>query len=69
MSLQAASLADRIHDRTLQLLGTAMLKAEMCEQLGALGRSAEIPPHITELRAALDQACAELRLVMADLRE
>ena len=62
------ALADRIHDDVLQLLGTAMLKAELCEQLLALGRAAEVPDRLEELHAALGEACAELRGVMAELR-
>lgn len=64
----ASSLADRIHDDVLQLLGTAMLKAELCEQLGALDRWAEVPERLEELRDALERAVAELRAVMAELR-
>ena len=45
-------LARRIHDRVLQLLGTALLKTEMCEQLGRLGREGEIVETLVELRRA-----------------
>ena len=62
-------LARRIHDRVLQLLGSALLKTEMCEQLDRLGRADEIPAQLGELRAALDDAVVELRGIMADLRE
>ena len=31
-------LARRIHDGVMQLLGTALLKTEMCEQLARLGQ-------------------------------
>jgi signal transduction histidine kinase len=61
-------LARRIHDRVLGLLGTALLKTEMCERLGELGRQDEIPATLAELRAALDQSIVELRAVMAELR-
>ena len=36
-------LARRLHDGVMQLLGTALLKTEMCEQLDRLGRQDEIP--------------------------
>ena len=61
-------LARRIHDRVLGLLGTALVKTEMCETLGQLGRQDEIPATLVELRAALEQTVVELRGVMADLR-
>lgn len=62
-------LARRIHDRVLQLLGSALLKTEMCEQLELLGRRDEIPANLSELRAALEETVGELRAIMADLRE
>ena len=55
-------LARRIHDRVLQLLGTALLKTEMCEQLGQLGREDEIMDTLVELRAIM----ADLRTPPAD---
>ena len=61
-------LARRIHDRVLQLVGTAMLKAEMAETLGSLGRHDEVQPQLAELRAALDEAVVELRSIMSDLK-
>ena len=61
-------LARRIHDRVLQLLGTALLKTEMCEQLGQLGREDEIVDTLVELRATLEETVVELRSIMADLR-
>lgn len=61
-------LAERIHNRTLQLLGTALLKTELCEQLTRLGRETEIPAHLEEQRASLEQAIVELRGIMAELR-
>jgi signal transduction histidine kinase len=61
-------LARRIHDRVLGLLGTALMKTEMCETLGQLGRQDEIPATLAELRAALEQTVVELRAVMAELR-
>ena len=62
-------LARRIHDDVLQLLGTALMKSEMCEQLVQLGRADDLPAHLEELRDALEQAVAELRAVMAELRQ
>jgi len=61
-------LARRIHDRVLQLLGTALLKTEMCEQFGRLGREDEIMDTLVELRATLEETVGELRSIMADLR-
>jgi signal transduction histidine kinase len=61
-------LARRIHDRVLGLLATALLKTEMCEQLGRLGREAEIVDQLVELRATLEATVDELRSIMADLR-
>ena len=65
----AHPLAERIHNGVLQMLGSALLKAEMVEQLGQLGRSDEVPPYLQELRSALEQACTELRSIMLDLRQ
>ena len=65
----ASPLAERIHDRVLQLLGTAMLKSEMCETLGELGRADEIPAQVGELRDALQGAVVELRSIMSELRQ
>jgi hypothetical protein len=68
MSPAAHPLAQRIHNRVLQLVGSALLKAEMCEQLDALGRADAIPATLAELRSALEDTCVELRSIMADLR-
>jgi signal transduction histidine kinase len=66
---QATSpLAERIHNTVLQMLGSALLKAEMAEQLGRLGRQDEVPGQLLELRAALEQTVVELRAIMAELR-
>jgi signal transduction histidine kinase len=61
-------LARRIHDRVLGLLGTALVKTEMCETLGQIGRQDEIPKTLLELRAALEETVVELRSIMAELR-
>jgi signal transduction histidine kinase len=61
-------LARRIHDRVLGLLGTALMKTEMCETLGQLGRQDEIPATLLELRSALEETIIELRAIMAELR-
>jgi len=61
-------LARRIHDRVLGLLGTALVKTEMCETLGQLGREDEIPATLLELRSALEDTIVELRAIMAELR-
>jgi hypothetical protein len=61
-------LAQRIHNRVLQLVGSALLKAELCEQLGTLGRAEDIPPTLAELRSVLEDTCLELRSIMAELR-
>ena len=68
MSATPHPLARRIHDRVLQLVGTALMKAEMAEQLGRLGRHDEVPATLGELRAVLDETVVELRAVMAELR-
>ena len=60
-------LARRIHERVLGLLGTALMKTEMCEALDRLGRQDEIPATLTELRSALEQTVVELREIMAEL--
>ena len=61
-------LARRIHDRVLGLLGTALMKTEMCETLGKLGRQDEIPATLLDLRSALEETIVELRAIMAELR-
>ncbi len=61
-------LARRIHDRVLGLLGTALVKTEMCEKLTELGRQDEIPATLLELRSALEETVLELRAIMAELR-
>jgi signal transduction histidine kinase len=61
-------LARRIHDGVMQLLGTALVKTEMCEQLARLGRQDEIPASLVELRSALEDTVVELRLLMVELR-
>jgi len=61
-------LARRIHDGVLQLVGTAMLKADMAESLLRLGRTDEVPAALVELRSALDDTVIELRSIMADLK-
>jgi signal transduction histidine kinase len=61
-------LARRIHDRVLGLLGTALVKTEMCETLAQLGREDEIPATLLELRSALEDTIVELRSIMAELR-
>jgi len=61
-------LAARIHDRVLQLVGLAMVKADMAEQLGRLGRQDEVPAALAELRSALDETVVELRAIMVDLK-
>jgi signal transduction histidine kinase len=62
-------LAQRIHNKVLQLLGSALLQAEMCEQLGQLGRTEEIPGQLGQLRESLNEAVVELRAIMAELRD
>ena len=64
----AHPLATRIHDGVLQMLGSALLKAEMVEQLGYLGRTDEVPAQLSELRSALEPAVYELRSIMTELR-
>jgi len=61
-------LARRIHDGVLQLVGTAMLKADMAESLLRLGRTDEVPAALVELRSALDDTVIELRSIMSDLK-
>ena len=61
-------LARRIHDRVLGLLGTALMKTEMAETLGKLGRQDEVPATLEELRSALMESIVELRGIMAELR-
>ncbi len=62
-------LARRIHDGVMQLLGTALVKTEMCEQLARLDRPDEIPASLVELRSALEDTVAELRLLMVEVRK
>jgi signal transduction histidine kinase len=62
-------LAVRIHDRVLGLLGTAMMKTEMCERLTEMGRHDDLAPTLGELRDALNATVAELRSIMAELRD
>ena len=64
----AHPLATRIHDGVLQMLGSALLKAELVEQLGYLGRTEEVPAQLSELRTSLEQAVFELRAIMTELR-
>ena len=68
MPVEVHPLAKRIHDRVLGLLGTALVKAEMCEKLDELGRYDEIQPTLVELRSALDATVVELRAIMSELR-
>jgi signal transduction histidine kinase len=62
-------LSRRLHDGVMQLLGTALLKTDMCEQLHRLGRDDEIPASLDELRSALLATIVDVRSIMADLRE
>ena len=62
-------LARRIHDNVLGLIGTALVKTEMCETLSRMGRQAEVPATLAELRSTLEQSVVELRGIMADLRD
>jgi signal transduction histidine kinase len=68
MALAPHPLARRIHDGVMQLLGTALFKTEMCEQLVRLGRPDEIPASLLELRSALEDTIVELRLLMIEVR-
>ena len=68
MAAATHPLAQRIHDRVLQLVGTAMMKAEMAETLGLLGRHDEVPAQLVELRSALDETVIELRSIMTELK-
>ncbi len=61
-------LATRLHDGAMQLLGAALLKTEMCEQLEARGRADEIPAQLVELRSSLVATIVELRSIMTGLR-
>jgi len=61
-------LARRIHDGVLQLVGTAMLKADMAESLLRLGRTDEVPAALVDLRSALDDTVIELRSIMSELK-
>ena len=62
-------IAVRIHDNVLGLIGTALVKSEMCETLSSLGRHEEVPERLRELRSVLEDAVTELRGIMADLRQ
>ena len=62
-------IARRIHDNVLQLLGSALMKMEMCEHLQRLGRADEVPLQLTELRDTLDQTVLELRAIITELRD
>ena len=68
MSYAPHPLARRIHDGVMQLLGTALFKTELCEQLVRLGRPEEIPASLLELRSALEDTIVELRLLMIEVR-
>lgn len=68
MSLAPHPLARRIHDGVMQLLGTALIKTEMCEQLAQLGRPDEIPASLVELRSTLEDTIVELRALMLEVR-
>ncbi len=68
MAAATHPLARRIHDRVLQLVGTAMMKAEMAETLGRLGRHDEVPAQLVELREVLDETVVELRSIMSELK-
>jgi len=61
-------LARRIHDGVLQLVGTAMLKADTAETLMRLGRTDEVSVALVELRSALDDTVIELRSILSDLK-
>jgi signal transduction histidine kinase len=62
-------IAERIHDRVLQLLGAAMLQSEMAEHLSELGRQDEVQATLGDLRTSLDLTVIELRRIMSDLRD
>ena len=68
-AVDAAALAGRIHDSVLQLLGSALLRAELSEQLGALGRYDELPGALAEMRQSVEDAALELRAIMAALQK
>jgi signal transduction histidine kinase len=68
MDGSSSALAARIHNSVLQLLGSALLKAELAEALSRMGRGDEVPAHLNEMRTALEDAATELRSIMADLR-
>lgn len=61
-------LAQRIHNRVLQLMATAMIKVEMAETLERLDRHEEVSTALVDVRSALDQAVIELRAIMAELK-
>jgi signal transduction histidine kinase len=62
-------IAERIHDRVLQLLGSAMLQSELAEHLSQQGRQDEVQATLADLRSSLDLAVVELRGIMNDLRD
>jgi signal transduction histidine kinase len=64
----AHPLAKRIHDRVLQLIGPALINAELAEKLDFLGRNSEVVDALVELRSALDETVVELRSIMSELR-
>lgn len=66
--LERAHLAEVIHDDVLQMLGTGLLAAEMCEQAWRLGRNDLLPDQFAQLRSVLEQCVGRLRHLMADLR-
>ncbi len=68
MGAEGHAISERLHDGPLQLLGAALLKTEMCEQLIVLNRGDELPARLAELRAALEQAAIDLRSIMVDAR-
>ena len=45
-----------------------MMKAELADRLGKLGRHDEASEALGDLRSALDETVVELRAIMADLK-
>ena len=45
-----------------------MMKAELADRLGQLGRHDEASEALGDLRSALDETVVELRAIMADLK-
>ena len=45
-----------------------MMKAELADRLGQLGRHEEASEALGDLRSALDETVVELRSIMAELR-